>query len=192
MAKFTRKASSSICLMRKSVCTGRNFEVPIRTNKFPVLCQCQVNAVRATFKAGITPSRCAVAVVSRIPTRYKSSQPQPAGQTRLTHDREGASQHDNAGSCLSLIVRKPKYPEIDSRENDSAFPPKRLHVSPPSDRNPGAFSFRRARPVAFHNGAVPRSGRPGHLWKMCGGSRQQSHGTVIFLRLSAAPRWRSL
>jgi len=63
----------------------------------------------------------------------------------------------NAGSCLSLIVTKPKYPEIDSRESDSAFPPKRLHVSPPSDQNPGAFSFRRARPVAFHNGAVPRS-----------------------------------
>ena len=60
------------------------------------------------------------------------------------------SQHDNAGSCLSLILRKPKYPEIDNRRSDSAFPPKRLHVSPSSDRNPGAFSFRRARPVAFH------------------------------------------
>jgi hypothetical protein len=103
-----------------------------------------------------------------------------------------ASQHDNAGSCLSLIVRKPKYPEIDSRKSDSAFPPKRLHVSPSSDRNPGAFSFRRARPVAFHSGAVPRSGHPGHLWKMCGGSHQQSHGTVILLRLSATPCWRSL
>ena len=99
---------------------------------------------------------------------------------------------DKACSCLGLIMTKPNYPEIDSRESESAFPPKRLHVSPPSDRNPGAFSFRHARPVAFHNGAVPRSGRPGHLWKMCGGSRQQSHGTIIFLRLSATPRWRSL
>src|SRR5258706_6339298 len=80
------------------------------------------------------------------------------------------------GEWLRLIVRKPKYPEIDSRETGSAFPPKRLHVSPLSDRNRGAFSFRRVRPVTFHNGVVPRWGRPGHLWKMCGGSRRQSHG----------------
>ena len=33
-------------------------------------------------------------------------------------------------------MTKPKYPEIDSRESDSAFPPKRLHVSPPSDQDP--------------------------------------------------------
>src|SRR5215813_15676719 len=96
---------------------------------------------------------------------------------------QNATQDGNAGSCLSLIVTKPKYPEIDSRESDTAFPPKRLHVSPPSDQDPEAFSFRRARPVAFHNGDVPHLGRRG--------SRQQSHGTVTFLRLSAGRRWRS-
>ena len=51
------------------------------------------------------------------------------------------SQYDNASSCLSLIVTKPKYPEIDSRESDGAFPPKRLHVSPPSIEIPELSLF---------------------------------------------------
>ena len=137
-----------------------------------------------------TPSLIAVSSLGGFPT--------PALRARGTVIIGPASENlhkrrhqDKACWCLGLIMTKPNYPEIDSRESESAFPPKRLHVSPSSDRNPGAFSFRRARPVAFHNGAVPRSGHPGHLWKMCGGSRQQSHGTVTFLRLSAAPRWRS-
>jgi len=35
------------------------------------------------------------------------------------------------GSCLSLIVATPKSLKICSRGRNSAFPPKRLHVSPP-------------------------------------------------------------